>query len=154
MYSVQSFASLAIKSISELNDNNTKSPVNIPLSPNTISQVKVSPSITSSSIQPIIVETLPKPERKLVPARRLTSKKLIEKVVEKTFGAENKDVIFQKYQLLQEINTNTGDVKIARGNEVLREENIQESNQKKTTKRPINTRKNSRAFGGLPMPVA
>jgi hypothetical protein len=92
-------------------------------------------------------------KRSLIPARRHTSRTLVEKVVEKTFGAENKEVIFQKYSMLQDINKNTGDVQIARGSQVLREELHQEHDtQQKIVPVPRVSRKMSNMHGGLPIP--
>ena len=61
----------------------------------------------------------PGPQRRIMSTRKLTSKTLVEKVVEQTFGEKNKEVIFKKYEILQ--NINQVDVEAARGNKILKQ---------------------------------
>ena len=49
---------------------------------------------SKSSFSGMSPNMIAKPKRSLIPARRLTSRTMIEKVVEKTFGEENKEKIF------------------------------------------------------------
>ena len=63
-------------------------------------------------------------KKSLLPARRLsTSRTLAQKVIEKTFGTENKEKIFQQYPQLQKLNEDKGmNIEQAKGAGILREE--------------------------------
>ena len=51
----------------------------------------------STILNPSLSKNVSPAKKSLLPNRRQTSRTMIEKVVEKTFGEQNKDVIFQKY---------------------------------------------------------